>query len=142
MSLTAILLVGAEVAVRQWVSPKACVQIINQGDWVMDGLVVSFADSKVVVGRLGVGQSAQVWLTAGPKGLLRLDFRQKGNALNGFQVPDFDPEANTRDGFKLVLIVKTNEVQRFMDDDDARKDLETLGGRIKRWINSEIDLTK
>jgi hypothetical protein len=139
LSLTALVLVGAEVAVRRWEAPKACVQIINEGEGVMDDLVVDYAGSKVLAGRLGVGQATQVWLTAGPKGPLRLDFRQKGNALSGFQIPDFDPAQNLRDGFKLMLIVKTNEIQRFMDDDDSRKDRESLGDRIKRWIHSEIE---
>jgi hypothetical protein len=136
LALVLVVLVGAEVAFRQWVAPKACVQIVNQGDGAMDDLSVSYADTKITAGRLGVGQSTQVWLTAGPKGLLRLDFRQKGNALGGFQVPDFDPNQNIQDGFKLVLVVKTNEVQRFVEDDDSRKDAETLGERIKRWISS------
>src|SRR5206468_6321148 len=117
---------------------KACVQIVNQGQGKMDDLIVSYADTQVTLGRLGVGQSAHIWLTAGPKGPLRLDFRQEANALSGFQIPDFDPHQNSRDGFKLVLIVKSNEIQRFMDD-DARNDGETLGDRIKRWIHSEID---
>src|SRR5438270_9568710 len=136
LALAIALLVGAEVAVRRWVAPKACVQIINQGEGAMDDLAVSYADTKVPAGRLGVGQSTHVWLTSGPKGLLRIDFRQKGNALTGFQVPDFDPSQNLQDGFKLVLVVKTNEVQRFVEDDDSRNDAEALGDRIKRWINS------
>src|SRR5437870_4827839 len=96
LATAAILLVGAEVVVRQWVAPKACVQVINQGEGAMDDLAVSYGDTRVTAGRLGTGQSTHIWLTAGPKGLLRLDFRQKGNALGGFQVPDFDPSQNLR----------------------------------------------
>src|SRR5205807_1910724 len=116
--------------VRQWVAPKACVQITNQGDGAIEDLIVSYAGSRVAVGRLPVGQSAQVWLSAGPKGPLRLDFKQKGNALTGFQVPEFDPTQNRRDGFKLVLVIKRNEVERFMDDDPLA-DRETLEDRIR-----------
>src|SRR5262249_43214744 len=136
-SLAVLLLVGAEVALRQWEAPKSCVQIINQGEGAIDDLVVTYADTKVPVGRIALGQAAHVWLTAGPKGLLRLDFRQKGNALGGFQVPEFDPVQNRRDGFKLVLTVKTNEIQRFVEDDGSQSDWESLGDRIKRWISSE-----
>ena len=142
LSLAAVLLVGAEVSLRQWEAPKACVQIINQGDGVMDDLVVDYADTKVIVGRLAVGQSTHIWLSAGPKGPLRLDFRQKGNALRGFQIPDFDPAQNLQDAFKLVLVVKTNEVQRFVDDDEFRNGKETLGDHIKRWMNSELEPIK
>ena len=133
----AVVLLGVEVAVRHWVAPKACVQITNQGDGAIEDLVVSYAGSQLAVGRLPVGQSAQVWLSGGPKGLLRLDFKQKGNALTGFQVPEFDPAQIRRDGFKLVLVVKRNEVERFMDDDPLA-DRETLEDRVRRWMRSEM----
>jgi hypothetical protein len=103
----------------------------------MEDLVVSYAGSQVRVGRLPMGQSTHVWLSAGPKGLLRLDFKQKGNALAGFQVADFDPTQNRRDGFKLVVLVKSNEIQRFLDD-DPMADRETLEDRIRRWLRAEM----
>jgi hypothetical protein len=131
------LLLGAEVAIRQWMSPKSCVQIINQGDGAMEDVIVTYAGSQVRVGRLPAGQSTHVWLSAGPKGLLRLDFKQKGNALMGFQVPDYDPVQNRRDGFKLVLLVKSNEIQRFMDD-EPMADRETLEDRVRRWLRAEM----
>ena len=37
--------------------------------------------------------------------------------MKGFQVPDFDPAENLANGFKLVLVVKNNRVERFMEDD-------------------------
>jgi hypothetical protein len=137
-SIAGLLLVGAEVAFRRWVSPKSCVQIINQADGVMEDLVVSYRDTRLALGRLGVGQSINVWLTAGPRGPLSLEFRQKGNALRGFQIPEFDPLRDRQDAFKLVLVVKTNEVQRFMEDDDSAKDKEELVDRLRRWIGTEI----
>ena len=132
----AVLLLGAEVAVRQWTAPKVCVQITNKGEGAIEDLVVSYAGSKVAAGRLPVGRSTQVWISAGPKGLLRLDFKQKGNALTGFQIPEFDPAQIRRDGFKLVLVVKSNQVERFMDDDPLA-DRETLEDRVRRWIRAE-----
>jgi hypothetical protein len=134
----AVLLLGAEVGVRRWVVPKSCVQITNQGEGAIEDLIVSYAGSQVAVGRLPTGQSTQVWLSAGPKGPLRLDFKQKGNAIRGFEVPEFDPAQNRRDGFKLVLVVRSNEVERFMDDDPLA-DRETLEDRIRRWMRSEME---
>ncbi len=139
LSLLAILLVGAEVTLRQWQSPKACVQIINEGDGVMEDLVVDYADTKIPVGRLGMNESIHVWVTAGPKGTLRLDFRQKGNAMKGFQVADFDPRQNLQDFFKQVLVVKTNEVQRFVEDDEFRQHPKSLGERVKEWLSSDFE---
>ena len=61
-----------------------------------------------------------------------------GNALRGFQIPDFDPAQNLQDAFKLVLVIKTNEIQRFVEDNEFRKEKETLVDLIKRWISSEL----
>jgi hypothetical protein len=138
LSLFAVLLVGAEITLRRWQSPKACVQVINDGDGTMEDVVIAYDGTTVPLGRLAMGTSTHIWLTAGPKGLLHIDFRQKGNPLKGFQVADFDPMQNFRDAFKLVLVVKTNEIHRFVEDDDFRKDNETLFDRIKQWMSSEF----
>jgi len=129
------------VSLRQWTSPKACVQIVNQGDAVMEDLVVTYGETKITGGRVLVGQSVHVWLSAGPKGPLRLDFRQPGNAASSFQIPDFDPIQILQDGFKLVLLIKTNEVQRFVDDDETQK-TGSLGDRVREWIKSELGLAR
>jgi hypothetical protein len=142
LSLLAFLLIGAEVTLRRWQSPKACIQIINDGDGVMEDLVLDYADTKIPVGRLGMKLSTHVWVTAGPKGPLRLDFRQKGNALKGFQIPEYDPQQNLQDFFKMVLVVKSNEIQRFVEDDEFRKKPESLGDRVKQWLSSEFEPEK
>ena len=36
----------------------------------------------------------------------------------GFQIQEFDPIENRRDGFKLVLVIKSNRVEQFMEDDE------------------------
>jgi hypothetical protein len=141
-SLAVVLLAAVEVTLRQWVNQKTCVQIINQSGEVMDDLIVTYAESKLPAGRLPVGQSTHVWLTMGPKGPLRIDFRQKNNGLGGFQVPDFDPGLNLRDGFKLVLVVKNNEIQRFVEDDGSLRAEEELLHRIKRWMSDEPEPAK
>jgi hypothetical protein len=138
LALAVVLLVGVELTLRRWTASKVCVQIINQGDSAMDDLVVDYAGTKITLGRLTVGQSTQTWLSAGPKGPLRLDFRQKSNGMRGFQVPDFDPAQNLEDGFKLVLIVKTNEIVRFMEDDDSQKAQNNWGDRIRQWMSAEL----
>ena len=108
----------------------------------MDDVVIQYNGTTVPVGQLPMDTSTHIWVTAGPKGLLRIDFRQKGNALRGFQVVDFDPMQNLRDSFKLVLLIKTNEIQRFVEDDEFRKDKETLVDRIKQWMSSEFEPAK
>jgi len=139
LSAFVVLLAGTELTLRRWAGLKACVQVINEGDAAVDGLVIEYDGAKVPVGRLAVRQSTQVWLTASRKGPLRLDFRQNGNALKGFEVPVFDPTQNLQDFKRLVLIVKPNEIHRFVEDLDADKDIEPLKDRVKRWMSSEFE---
>ena len=92
----------------------------------MDDLILSYGETKVRVGGLGAGRSTNVWFTAAGKGTLSLEFNQKGNPMKGFQVQDFDPAENLTNGFKLVLVVKNNRVERFMDDDQSTTPLKSL----------------
>jgi hypothetical protein len=132
------LLVAIEVTVRQWERPKGCVQITNEGQGIMEDVVVFYHDTQLSVGRILKGQSAQVWLTAGPVGPLRLEYRQKSSAMQGFQIADFDPAQNAKDGFKQVLVIGNNQIQRFVEDDDTRKDERSVGEKIIDWFKSEM----
>jgi hypothetical protein len=138
LSLLAVLLVGAEVTLRRWQSLKACIQIINDGDGALEDLVLDYNNTKIPVGRLGMKQSTHVWVTAGPKGPLNLNFRQKGNALKGIQIPEYDPAQNLQDYFKFVVVVKNTEIQRFVEDDEFRPKSESLADRVKHWLSSEF----
>ena len=124
--LIVLLTIGAEVLVRPWNSSKGCVQIDNQGDAAMDDLTLSYGGTKVRVGGLGTGQSTNVWFTVAGKDTLSLEFNQKGNPMKGFQVQDFDPAENLANGLKIVLVVKNNRVERFMEDDQSTTPLKSL----------------
>jgi hypothetical protein len=132
------LLVAVEVVVRRWERPKACLQIVNEGDAVMEDLVVLYADNRLPVGRILKGHSAHVWMSAGPMGTLRLEYRQKGNAIQGFQIADFDPGQLIEDGNKQVLVVGINQIQRSVDEDQSRKDQKPWGRTLMEWFQSEL----
>jgi hypothetical protein len=133
-----LLTIAAELVVRPWNSSKGRVQVVNQGDASMDDLVVSYGESKVKVGTLKVGQSTTVWFTVSGKGTLSLELNQKGNPMKGFQVQEFDPEENLRNGLKLVLIVKGNRIERFMEDDPSTTPLQSLKDSVSHWFDSEM----
>jgi hypothetical protein len=124
--LIVLLTIGAELLVRPWNSSKGCVQVDNQGDAAMEDLILSYGETKVRVGGLGVGGSTNVWFTVAGKDTLSLEFNQKGNPMKGFQVQDFDPAENLANGFKIVLVVKNNRVERFMEDDQSTTPLKSL----------------
>jgi hypothetical protein len=126
--------IGTELAVRHWSSARGCVQIDNAGDGPMDDLVVSYENTKVELGQLAVGQSTKAWFTAGRRGILTLEFKQRDNPLKGFQVEDFDPVENRRTGSKLVLVVKSGRVERFVEADENSPGVDNLLDRIKEWI--------
>jgi hypothetical protein len=138
--LLLLLTVGAELLVRPWNSSKGRVQVDNQGDAAMDDLVVNYGGTKVRVGRVATGQSANVWFTVGSKGMLTLEFNQKGNPMNGFQLEEFDPAENLANGFKVVLVVKNNRVERFMEDDDrpTTTPLQSLLESVSGLFDSEL----
>jgi hypothetical protein len=139
MGAILLLLAGAaEMMVRPWKASKGCVQIVNQGDAGIEDLVLSYSGTKVRVGHVAAGQSSQAWFTAGNLGPLKLEFLQKGNPLTGFQVADYDPASNIRDGVKLVLFVKKDQVERSVDDDDSVKARETVIERVKDWLAPEL----
>jgi hypothetical protein len=134
----AVLLLAVEIVVRFAVSSRASLQIVNDGDAVIENLIVSFPGSQVAVGHLGAGDSAQVWLSGNEKGTLALSFNQKGNPMQGFQVQDFDPRELRRDGFRLVLRVRPNEVTKYMDDEVSSTPVGQLGDKISDWVNWEL----
>jgi hypothetical protein len=135
--LVLVLTVGSEMTIGRMGAPRGCVQIVNQSDAPMEDLVASYGGTDVAVKRLGQGESINIWFTAGKRGVLSLDYQQKGNPLNGFKVPDFDPLQNRRDGFKLSLVVRNNLIERSVEDDETTTVLQTLGERIKRWVSSD-----
>jgi hypothetical protein len=137
--LLLLLTLGAELLVRPWNSSKGRVQVDNQGDAPMDDLVVSYRGSEVRVGRVATGELANVWFTVGGKGMLTLEFNQKGNPMKGFQLEDFDPAENLANGFKIVLVVKNNRVERFMEDDHSTPTpLQSLLEGISGLFDSEL----
>ncbi len=136
------LLVAAEVAVRRWECPRACLQIINEADETIEDLVVIYEGHRIAVGNLPSSQRTNLWLSAGRPGPLQLEYRQKKNALQGFQIPDYDPAQCIKDAFKQVLVIQTNQVQRSMEDDETRIERESLGSRFLHWLQSDLDSRK
>jgi hypothetical protein len=141
MIIAAVLVVlagAAEITVQPWKASKGCVQIVNQGDAPIEELVLSYAGTKVRLGHVAAGESSRAWFTAGNLGPLQLEFKQKGSPLTGFQVADYDPASNIRDGLKLVLFVRNDMVERAVDDDDTVKARETLMERWWNWFLPEL----
>jgi hypothetical protein len=133
------LLVAVEVVVRRWERPKATLQIINEGDGLLEDLVVSYGDSRMMLGSLRKGESAHASITAGPRGPLRLEYRQKNNPIQSFWIDDYDPLQNLQDGYKQVLVLGGLQIQRYAEEDDTLEAQESIFSQFKRWLQAELN---
>ncbi len=132
-----VLSLGIEGAVWLSHNSRSSVEITNSGGTMIEDLVVSFGGSKVAVGKVAPGESAHVWLSGKAVGTLTLAFTQAGNPMSGFLIQEFDPRSMHRDGLKLVIQIKPNEVVKFMDDEVTSTPLGRLRDRIGDWISAE-----
>lgn len=139
LTIIASLLVAVEVGVRRWTRPRARVQVVNETSETACDLVVTYDDIRINVGDLSAGQSTHLWISAGRPGTLRIEYRQKNNALQGFQIPDYDPAECIREATKQVAVIQTNQYQRDLENDETRKQQESLGSRFLHWLSSELD---
>ena len=133
-----VLALGIELCVWLLQGSRTSVEIANLGATAIEELVVTFGGSKVGVGHLGPGDTTRVALSGNEKGSLSLSFTQSGNPMSGFLVPDFDPRSMRRDGLRLVLQIKPNEVVKFMDDETASTPLGRLRERISESVSLEL----
>lgn len=133
-------LLAVELGVWFTRQPRGCLRLVNQGTTPIEGLSVSFDANEVAVDRLGAGEAATVWLDGGRQGTLSLSFQQRGNPMKGLQVPDFNPREMSRNGLKLVLEIRTNEVTRYMEEREPSTPLSRLGARLLGWLAAELGI--
>jgi hypothetical protein len=136
--LIVALAVGLEWAFRYGGSGTGCAQVVNEGIAPMEGLVVSYGGGEVPVGLLAPGEKIKVWFSGAGSGVLTIAFTQTGNPMTGFKVDDFDPAELRRDGSRLVLIVNTNQVQRFIEEEESIKTSPRMFEKILDWIREEL----
>lgn len=104
----------------------------------MVGLVASYAGTRIALGELLPGEETKVWFSGAGRGSLKFEFTQKGNPMNGFSVDEFDPMEHHRDGSRLVLRVKSNQVARNVEEDDNVKTPPRMLAWLMEWIREEI----
>lgn len=128
-----VLLAGLEVAYRFWWSPMACVSIVNQAGEPIEDLQLECDGQVARVPRIAVGESANVYVTGRGMPTLKVTYRLKGSTLPGFQVSGFHPAALRKEGFKLVIIIRQDEWERYQEDADPSL-IGSLAGHARRWL--------
>lgn len=127
-------LAAVELVIRRWESPKAALEIVNEGNGPMEDLVVTYGDSRIPVGKVERGRSVRLRMTAGPMGPLGLEFRQKGNPNSSLSIPDYEPRQNLADGNKFVVVVQGALIQRYAEADEAPENPAAPWTWLKQWF--------
>jgi hypothetical protein len=132
VSLATVLLVRAEVTLRQWEAPKACPRS-SIGRWVMDDPVVDYADTKVIRTTRG-----------GPVDTSGCPRARRGRSADfdrtaALAVPDPRFYCESQDALSWCWSSRPMR-SAVRGDNEFRK--ETLGDLIKRWMNSELEPIK
>jgi hypothetical protein len=133
-----LLAIGLEWAFREGGAATGCAVVENDGAQPMEGLIASFAETKVGLGTLAPGEKAKVWFSGGGRGVLAFEFTQQNNPMKGFKIEEFNPMELRRDGSRLVLVVKTNQVERYVEEDASIKTPPRLYDRLMNWIGEQL----
>jgi hypothetical protein len=136
--LVVMLAIGLEWAFREGGAATGCAVVENAESQPMEGVVASFADAKVSLGTLAPGEKARVWFSGAGRGVLSFEFTQASNPMKGFKVDEFNPTELRRDGSRLVLVVKSNQVERYIEEDASLKTPPRLYERLMDWIGDQL----
>ena len=136
--LIVAVVLGLEWTFRYGSAVTGCAQVVNEGVEPMEGLVARYAGTSVNLGRLAPGETTKVWFSGAGRGALTLEFTQKGNPMKGFKVDDFDPTEHRRDGSRLVLVVKSSQIDRYVEEDDGIRSAPRMLDRLMDWIRDEL----
>lgn len=133
-------LAGIEVGLNGLRGPQALLLIENLGPEPVGSLVVSLGDRRFPVAEIVPGGTARVSLSGRGPETLRLSFRQAGNAMTGFQHSGFDPAQMRRDGFKLVLRIRPNEVERAQEDAEPTSPIGKAVSDCWNWLLKKLGI--
>lgn len=129
----------AEVVLNRLRGPEACVEVWNEGAEPIENLTLTCGGGRVDGPRIAPGDSARLYIGSPEARTLVLRFRQKGNALGTFELPGFSATLLRRDGFKQVLRIRSNEVERYLDDADPATPAGRLLQRFWRYVDDALD---
>jgi hypothetical protein len=128
-------LVGVEFGVRVLGGSRATVEVVNKGSAPIDGLRVACDGSEWTSGRIGVGQSARLRVTARGPSPLRLTFRQPHSMISTVEIEEFDPGDLQGEGLRLVIGIGDGETYRYCEDNPGlinriRRNFRDLSARV------------
>ena len=130
--------IGLEWAFRFGAAATGCALVENDGAYPLEGLTANYAGTKVSLGTLAPGARTKVWFSGAGRGVLSFEFTQRENPMKGFKVDDFDPTELRRDGSRLVLVVKKDQIERYVEEEDAIKSPPRMLERLTNWVRDQF----
>lgn len=110
-------LIAVEVCVRFMRRPRVGIVLTNEAGATALNILAIYGTVKAPVGELAPGGSTVVRLENGPEEDVTLIFEQAGNPSPGIVVSGPELEQARRDGTRMVLTIKPNEIIRYMEED-------------------------
>jgi len=110
-------LIALEVGVRLIRRPRVGIVLMNEAGSTATNVLASYGLVKMPIGDVSPGGATIVRLENGPDEDVTLGFEQLGNPTPGIVVGGAELEQARRDGTRMVLVVKPNEVVRYMEED-------------------------
>src|SRR4029079_18395517 len=96
-------LVAVEVGVRIFSGSRATIEVVNQGSAAIEDLRVVCDGREVAPGRIDVGESARLLVTARGPSPLHMTFKQPNSLISTVEIPEFDPGDLQKEGQRLVI---------------------------------------
>jgi hypothetical protein len=128
-------LIAVEVGVRILGGSRATVEVVNKGSAPIEDLRVVCDGSEVAPGRIEVGQTARLLVTARGPSPLRMTFQQPHCMISAIEVEEFDPGYLQGQGQRLVIGIGDGETYRYCEDNPGlinrvRRTFRDLSARI------------
>ena len=130
------LLVGGELGFEWWRGSEAVVAVENAGTTPIEDFVLLHGGGKSSIPLIAPGSSVRIFINGRDSAPLSFNFRQVGNPLNSFELPEFSPAQLERDGLMLnVRILPDGQVERFGDlNDDTGPPLTRRYRAFRAWL--------
>jgi hypothetical protein len=135
----AVLVLAVVELAYQYQRPRvACVLVNNQSSEPIEGLTITCDTSSARAPRILAGESVKLYLAGGGNQVLVLKYSHKGSALQGFQVAGFDLAAMSRERSRLVINIRSNEFERYQEEDEPSW-LRRAGAGFVHWLESSLE---
>jgi len=133
------LAIGSEVALELYYQGVVVVQVENLGSEPIENLVLIHGSERVIVRKIDPGAVSRLFLSGNRHETLRLEFRQRGNGMTSYDLPGFDASDLYREGAKLRLQFRPNEIERFQEEAEPVTPLGRFASSLWKRLKDRLE---